>query len=60
MLRGALFCPLSRMILPKLVDVGVRFGSEENTGVFRALNASKRNWVLMLSRMRVVLITEAS
>ena len=60
MLRGALFCPLSRMILPKFVEVSVRFGSAENTGVFNALKASNRNWLLMPSRIRVFLMTDAS
>src|SRR5690349_13767336 len=50
-LRAALLWPLSRMILPKFVEVGVRFGSEENTGVFNALNASNRNCVLIPSRI---------
>src|SRR5437764_15475392 len=59
-LRAALLCPLSRMILPKLVDVGVRFGSDENTGVLVALNASKRNWAFIPSRMRVFLMIDAS
>jgi hypothetical protein len=40
MLRGALFRPLSRMVLPKLVDAGVLFGSPENTGVLVALKAA--------------------
>src|SRR3954447_7288674 len=48
------------MIFPKLVEVGVRFGSDENTGVFEALNASKRNWQFMPSRMRVFLMSDAS
>src|SRR5215475_4484609 len=59
-LRDALLCPLSRMILPKLVDVGVRFGSEANTGVLSALNASSRNWQFMPSLIRVFLIIDAS
>jgi hypothetical protein len=48
------------MIFPKFVEVGVRFGSEENTGVFNALNASIRNWQFIPSRMRVFLMTDAS
>src|SRR6266568_453994 len=48
------------MIFPKFVEVGVRFGSEENTGVLVALNASSRNWQFIPSRMRVVLMIDAS
>src|ERR1051326_3210228 len=59
-LLAALLCPLSRIILPKFVDVGVSVGSPEKTGVLSALNISKRNWALMPSRMRVVLIADAS
>src|SRR5437868_4964465 len=48
------------MIFPKFVEVGVRFGSDENTAVLVALNASKRNWQFMPSRMRVFLMMDAS
>jgi hypothetical protein len=52
MVRGALLCPLSRIILPKF-DVGVRLGSDEKRACSNAWNASKRNCVVMLSRIRV-------
>ena len=37
------------MILPKFVEVGVRFGSGEKTGVFSALNISPRSWIFVRS-----------
>jgi len=53
-LRWCVFCPLSRMILPKFVEVGVRFGSDENTACLVALNASKELAIHAFPNARVL------